>query len=231
VWKEVADGVWHPAWTSPPALHTASVNACAFAPHELGLLLAAGSSDGGISFTSCGPDGGWSSTKVERAHLMGVTSVSWAPPTPPGSLVAAGSGAGLVRRLVTGGCDNAVKVWTYAEGRGWVEESLLRGHSDWVRDVAWAPNLGMPRNTIASAGQDGKVLVWTQSEPAGAWTSTQVVDLRGTPVWRVSWSAFGNVLAVADGSNNVTLWKEATDGKWVQLAEAPEPGTGTAGGA
>lgn len=26
-----------------------------------------------------------------------------------------------------------------------------------VRDVAWAPNLGLPMNTIASAGQDGKV--------------------------------------------------------------------------
>ena len=30
---------------------------------------------------------------------------------------------------------------------------MLAGHSDWVRDVAWAPNLGLPFNTIASASQ------------------------------------------------------------------------------
>ena len=34
---------------------------------------------------------------------------------------------------------------------------MLTGHNDWVRDVAWAPNLGLPMNTIASAGQDGQV--------------------------------------------------------------------------
>ena len=38
----------------------------------------------------------------------------------------------------------------------------LAGHGDWVRDVAWAPNFGLPANTIASAGQDGKVLVWNE---------------------------------------------------------------------
>jgi protein transport protein SEC13 len=37
-------------------------------------------------------------------------------------------------------------------------------------------------------------------------------------VWRVSWSVFGNVLAVADGSNTVTLWKEAVDGEWAQVS-------------
>ena len=26
------------------------------------------------------------------------------------------------------------------------------GHGDWVRDVAWAPSLGLPKSTLASAG-------------------------------------------------------------------------------
>ena len=39
----------------------------------------------------------------------------------------------------------------------WSEEEALPGHTDWVRDVAWAPSLGLPRSTIASAGQDGQV--------------------------------------------------------------------------
>lgn len=39
------------------------------------------------------------------------------------------------------------------EGDGWVEEEKLEGHSDWVRDVAWAPSIGLPRNIIASCSQ------------------------------------------------------------------------------
>ena len=74
----------------------------------------------------------------------------------------------------------------------------------------------MPSNTIASAGQDGKVLIWTQSEPAGPWAAKQLADFKQT-VWRVSWSVFGNVLAVSDGSGAVTLWKEALDGEWTQV--------------
>jgi protein transport protein SEC13 len=33
-------------------------------------------------------------------------------------------------------------------------------------------------------------------------------------VWRVSWSLSGNVLAVSDGDNKVTLWKENLRGGW-----------------
>ena len=29
----------------------------------------------------------------------------------------------------------------------------MEGHTDWVRDVAWAPNVGLPRTYLASASQ------------------------------------------------------------------------------
>lgn len=47
------------------------------------------------------------------------------------------------------------QVWFYNEaGRRWEQEpALLAGHKDWVRDVAWAPNLGINANTVASASQ------------------------------------------------------------------------------
>ncbi len=62
-----------------------------------------------------------------------------------------------------------VQVWQLDDTkRQWVQQGEpLGGHSDWVRDVAWAPNLGMPMNTIASAGQDGKIIIWT--EQSGKW--------------------------------------------------------------
>ena len=40
-------------------VHSASVNGVAFAPHELGLLLAAASSDGSLSVLVYQPDGTW----------------------------------------------------------------------------------------------------------------------------------------------------------------------------
>lgn len=57
-----------------------------------------------------------------------------------------------------------LQIWHYDESkRQWAQQGQpLKGHTDWVRDVAWAPNVGMPMNTIASAGQDGKVLIWTE---------------------------------------------------------------------
>jgi hypothetical protein len=41
-------------------------------------------------------------------------------------------------------------------------------------------------------------------------------------VWRVSWSVMGNILAVSQGDNRVSLWKEALDGSWKNLAGLAE---------
>ena len=35
----------------------------------------------------------------------------------------------------------------------WIEDNKLEGHSDWVRDVAWAPSIGLPKSIIASCSQ------------------------------------------------------------------------------
>ena len=64
-----------------------------------------------------------------------------------------------------------------------------------------------------------KVFIWTQSEPRGPWQSRRLHDF-GAPVWRVSWSTMGNILAVSDGNNTVTIWKESVDGTWNQISAA-----------
>ncbi|KAG6575515.1 Protein transport protein SEC13-like B, partial [Cucurbita argyrosperma subsp. sororia] len=161
-------------------------------------------------------DGGWDTSSIDQAHPLGVTSVSWAPSSAPGALV----GSGLVdpvHKIFSGGCDNTVKVWKPYNGI-WKMDCFpaLQMHTDWVRDVAWAPNLGLPKSTIASASQDGQVIIWTVAREGDQWEGKILNDFK-SPVWRVSWSMTGNILAVADGNNNVTLWKEDVDGDWQQV--------------
>lgn len=214
VWKEGENGEWIAEKVFQE--HKASVNSISWAPHELGLCLACGSSDGSISVFTAREDGNWDTSRIDQAHPVGVTSVSWAPATAPGALI----GSGLlepVHKLCSGGCDSTVKVWKLYNGV-WKMDCFpaLHMHSDWVRDVAWAPNLGLPKSTIASASEDGKVIIWTVAREGDQWEGNVLNDFK-TPVWRVNWSLTGNLLAVADGSNNVTLWQEASDGVWQQV--------------
>lgn len=44
---------------------------------------------------------------------MGVNSVSWAPSAAPGSIISTTPSPGQLRRFVTGGSDNLVKIWEY----------------------------------------------------------------------------------------------------------------------
>lgn len=50
-----------------------------------------------------------------------------------------------------------MQVWFFNDvSRRWEQEPHpLSGHTDWVRDVGWAPSLGLPVNTIASVSQVG----------------------------------------------------------------------------
>jgi len=219
VWKETEQNIFSPVYTSPPTLHEASVNAIAWGPHEFGLCLAAASSDGTISILTHKPDGQWDTQKIQGAHSIGCTGVCWAPAPPPGSLVTGGmSQAPMVRRIVSSGCDNLAKIWVFDEqsGLGWKEEHALRAHTDWVRDVCWSVNMGLPMNTIATCGQDGKVFIWTQGEPGGEWRHILLNDFKA-PVWRLSWSVMGNILAVSDANSQVTVWKESVDNQWHQI--------------
>ena len=97
----------------------------------------------------------WESDKISNAHTIGCNAVSWAPFNASG-----------VKRFVSGGCDNLVKVWrcnatdsgdaaAAADAGCWIEESRMEGHSDWVRDVAWAPSIGGAdgRSVVASCSQ------------------------------------------------------------------------------
>lgn len=147
---------------------------------------------------------------------MGVNSVSWAPSSTPGSLVSSTATAanGGVRRFVTGGSDNLLRLWAFdAASQSYKQErEPLTGHTDWVRDVAWSPSV-LQKSYIASASQDKTVRIWTsEAKTPGVWNFKELKF--DVVLWRVSWSLSGNVLAVSGGDNKVSLWKENLRGEW-----------------
>ena len=195
-----------------------AVNMVGWSGHALGAILACASSDGSVSVLEF-KDDSWDTRKF-TAHALGVNAVSWGPDITPGSIVQSGTASHVSnRQFATGGSDNLVKIWSFShEADNYTLETSLEGHTDWVRDVAWAPSI-LPKTYIASASQDKTVIIWTSD--AGGPYSKKVLNM-DTVVWRVSWSLSGNVLAVSGADNKVTLWKENLQGAWEKVTTVEE---------
>ncbi|CCK68710.1 GTPase-activating protein SEC13 KNAG_0B02670 [Huiozyma naganishii CBS 8797] len=223
IWREEG-GKW--AQIAVHAVHSASVNSIQWAPHEYGVMLLCGSSDGKISVVEFKENGAVAPI-VFDAHTIGVNSVCWAPATIQEEAAPAGEGNVTVqkelRRFVSGGADNLVKIWKYdAAAQTYNLEDTLDGHSDWVRDVAWSPSV-LLRSYIASVSQDKTCVIWTQDKDNGAWKKTLLQEDKFPDVlWRASWSLSGNILALSGGDNKVTLWKENLEGTWEPAGEVEQ---------
>jgi len=207
VWKETSQNNWSEAYRH--TAHELSVNGLSWAPHDCGLILACASSDGTVSVVTFRADASAEVAVKIQAHPAGVNAVSWSP------YASTGAGGSAGKRFVTAGCDNLVIVWRLSDMNDWGRQHVLEGHSDWVRDVAWAPSVGGVPHTIASAGQDRTVIIWREENTT--WRKT-LIQLEAVP-WRVSWSLTGNILAVSCDDNSVTLFKEAISGEWTKIEQ------------
>lgn len=216
VWKEMNNNKWGPFYEY--CGHESSVNTVAWAPSEFGLVFACGSSDGTISIVSLSGDGNWTARKIENAHPTGCTAVSWAPYFPVDEGQSSTSTLSA-KRIVSGGCDNQVKIWKEENGN-WVLDQTLNGHTNWIRDVAWSQNTIHSKTNIASCSQSGKVIIWscdlndTGNGALTMWKSTTLHEFNNI-AWHVSWSLTSNMLAVSTGDNKVTIWKEDHFGKYI----------------
>jgi len=224
IWKETSAG-WEKQHTHSE--HQSSVNSIAWGPQTTNSntpILACASSDGTISILSLF-DGQWRFETIADAHPGGVMSISWAPVIDPGSM---GKGTDRPqRRLVSCGMDKKIRVWEItrtpdnrevgSEGSFYEEPVVLGEHTEFARDVAWAPSVGLTPNMIASCSQDGTVLIW--KEKANEWVSSPLpLSESRSPVWRVSWSLTGSILAVSRGENEVSLWKESLAEEWNRIS-------------
>jgi len=235
IWREIRQGDWQPLFRD--VSHTGSVNGISWSPWEFGLNLASASSDGNIGIISNKGGDKWVRKQISNAHLYGVNAVSWCPATSPATLAsgpgassgpAGGAGGSGVtsQKVVSGGCDNLVKIWKFDDvSDEWVEVYRFPSdsHSDWVRDVSWRPNVGIPSNTIASCSEDKSVIIWAQEMDGQPWKMQAKLSL-DAPVWRLSWSVTGSILAAACVDNTVQLYKETTNGEWVPVTSFNEQG-------
>ena len=220
--RESSPGSWSVIHAAR-GLHDSSANGVAFAPHEHGLVCASAGSDGRVAFLTHHEDDTWA-VEYLSDNALGVNAVAWAP-------YAKGGEERSVMRVATAGCDNRVRFYAKPAGAGagagaaWEEDPAPLGagaaHTDWVRDVAWAPPVVPGRSVVASCSEDGTVLVWTQEEDGAEWTPAVLNDF-GEPVWRLSWSVTGSILAVSSGDSSVTLWKAGLDGTYRQVSQVPD---------
>ena len=234
IWVEDNPGIWRQMYDY--SWHGSSVNSVSFAPCEYGLIFACASSDGFVSICSQQSDGSWDERRVSESpdggaytHPNGAMSISWAPAIAPGGLWMPDRAAPPPMRIVTAGGDHLVKIWKFDEqSNNWILDGIpLKAHRELVRSVAWAPNVGLPRSIIASAGQDKKVIIWSQEleteNGSNDWTKTELPTFP-SPVWSVSWSPTGSVLGVAHGDDKCTLWKEELDGSWKNISDVSAEG-------
>jgi len=216
IWKEVS-GKWQRFYEYNQ--HEASVNSVSWASPEFGLILACASTDSNISIITFHPESGtWEPRKILKAHDQGCNAVSWAPGMVHSSTTMGENPQSTVMRLVSAGNDKCVKIWKEEEN-SWKLERTLTGHSDWVRDVAWAPTVSHSNSTIASCGQDKKVLIWRCSNlEEGTWSCKHLSSF-DDPLWHVSWSLCGTILAVSGADNKISLWKENLQNEWTRISD------------
>eukprot|EP00388_Colpodella_angusta_P007127 GDKJ01020402.1.p1 GENE.GDKJ01020402.1~~GDKJ01020402.1.p1 ORF type:complete len:331 (+),score=75.85 GDKJ01020402.1:89-994(+) len=235
IWKE-QNGTFVPAFVHNA--HESSVNSVAFAPVEFGLHLACGSSDGHISILSYSPSTSTWSSKMFAAHPSGVNSVSWGTSVGTGSAKSEYPPTDM--RLVSGGCDNAVRFWSNTTGE-FVEDMIAEKnvHKTWVRDVAWRPITASSSIPLAvSACEGGIVAIWTFD--GAKWCLRQKLtpakDLKNDDdsfkqqsenntssqhqqVWKISWSATGSILACAVDDSHVVMYRENLAGVFEKTNE------------
>ncbi|KJH43681.1 WD domain, G-beta repeat protein [Dictyocaulus viviparus] len=213
IWAE-CNGRWQKSheWAG----HEASVNAVAFAPHQLGLLLATGSADSSIGILEFNPQSAqWVESRIAKAHEQGVNAVSWSPAE---RAIESGGDQSFRKRLASCGNDKLVKIWILDDKGEWIVEKILAGHSDYVRDVAWCPIVNHSTHTIASCGQDQAVILWRCNEHS-EWDAKLLEKAQGA-LWHVSWSMCGSILSVSGEDNKIVLWKENLQGQWQKLEDS-----------
>jgi WD40 repeat protein/serine/threonine protein kinase len=108
------------------------------------------------------------------------------------------------RWLLSASRDKTVRLWDVKTGRE-LDGSPLQGHSWWV----WSAVFSADEKQIVTAGQDGKVILWSVDKSGPAPRITQAKTFLGHkgPVFAVAISPDGRHVASGGSDNRVLLWQ------------------------
>jgi WD40 repeat protein len=98
-------------------------------------------------------------------------------------------------RLATGSHDRTARIWDADNGS---ELTVLRGHDEPVRAVAWSPD----GRRLATASSDRTARIWDAESGA----EIIVVGVHAKGVEIVSWSSDGNRIASASRDRTSRIW-------------------------
>ncbi|KAI2626418.1 WD40 repeat-like protein [Xylaria nigripes] len=134
-------------------------------------------------------------------------------------------------RLATGGGDNNVRIWKVEgdeEDRRVEYLSTLIKHSQAVNVVRWAPK----GETLASAGDDGNVILWAPSEnhhpttfgnegieDKETWRTKHMFRPTGSEIYDLAWSPDGTYFIIGSMDNVARIYNAATGSLVRQIAE------------
>ncbi|RKP35135.1 WD40-repeat-containing domain protein [Dimargaris cristalligena] len=198
----------------------------AFAPHFMGLQLAAASSDGVVRIYETGSPvkfDTWSLlSEIDSNAFQEVGNnlcISWCPTRFLTNTMAVGCGR-----------EKDAKIYRFAGGR-WVVYEVLEGHTDIVHSISWAPQVGRSYHLVATACRDTYVRIYRvdpsyssdivsgdsndlveeyeAAAPGLQLNATLVASFNdhGAEVWSVSWNVTGTILSSSGDDGKVRLWK------------------------
>ena len=194
------------------------VNDVQFAPRHLGLMLAAACADGQVRIyqvTDVTAATHWELLETFEGDARDARSLSW------------GASRFDAPMLVVGGRNDHVSIWSKgSSGESWSQLAQLKGHTDTVHCVSWAPDCGRGFHSIASASADGTVKVWRMDYPELSASSVQgqpssaaaagsappscsleaTLGGGGREMWKVHWSGTGSVFASCGDDGVGRLW-------------------------
>lgn len=209
----------------------APVVALAWSPEEFGIALACACADGKVYVVDGSTKQAWNVTHFDAHTTAGCTGVSWAPYLPPNALatmplVQGPAGANQpqppapIPRLVTCGQESTVRIWRYSRAdQTWLHEHDLQDSpSSTQREVAWAPNVGLPFSYVAAGSDERYVTIWLQDGLDGVWRAVALPPFEDAVV-RISWSLVGTFLLVSCANDSASIWKEDVHGGWSQVSK------------